>query len=488
MHHPSLVHQLRHCARSGSALQGKKLHARILKTGLDKCSSPCFPNGLIDVYGKCLLLKDACQVFDGMCQRDLASWASIFTAHNLSCLPLSTLSIFPNMSLLDGIQPDHFVFASLVKACADLTALRIGKQVHGQFIVSRFSHDDVVKSSLVDMYNKCEAIDHARAVFDSISHKNPISSAAMISGYARNGMWYEAEELFRSSPVKTISTWTALICGMVQSCDFFKAYSLFTEMRKEGVDISDPYILSSLIAASSSLADLDLGKQIHCLVIVFGYESSLFVSNTLVDMYSKCSDVLTSKFIFDHMEKRDIVSWTSIIVAMAQHGKAHDALSMYDNMVLEGFKPNQVTFTGLIYACSHFGLVERGRQLFKSMTEDYGLSPSLQHYTCLLDLLSRSGHLHEAEDLLNKMPFEPDEAAWVALLSACKRHGESEIGMRIANRILSLGPTEASTCVLLSTVYAGESMWEKVSKLREIMACMEVKKEPAYSCVDLSGE
>ncbi|VFQ93471.1 unnamed protein product [Cuscuta campestris] len=434
-----------------------KLHAQIVKNGQDKCDAPIYSNGLIDMYGKCHLLKDARQVFDEMPQRDLASWASLFTAHNLAGLPLSTLSIFPNMSRLDGFRLDHFVFASLVKACADLSTLRVGKQAHMQFIVSPFSHDDVVKSSLVDMYAKCVAIDHARKVFDSIFHRNLISSAAMISGYARNGMKPEAMELFHSSQVKTISTWTALISGMVQSGEFFDAFNLFIEMRKEGVDISDPYVLSSIIGASSSLAALDLGKQIHCLVIIFGYEPNLFVSNSLVDLYSKWSDVLASK-------------------------------TLYDKMVSEGFKPNEVTFTGLISACSHFGLVERGRGLFKSMTEDYGLTPSLQHYTCLLDLLSRSGLLDEAENLLEIMPFELDEAAWVALLSACKRHVAVEMGMRVANRVMNVGPVEASTCVLLSLVYAGAGMWGNVSKLRGLMASLEGKKEPAYSCVGLSGE
>ncbi|XP_031098651.1 pentatricopeptide repeat-containing protein At4g14050, mitochondrial isoform X2 [Ipomoea triloba] len=483
-----LIHQLQQCARRQAPLQGKKLHALILKTGLDQCAAPFLSNGLIDMYGKCRLPGDALQVFDEMTHRDLASWASIFTAHNIASLPRCTLSIFPNMSRLDGFDPDHFVFASLVKACANLSDLRIGKQVHAQFILSHFSGDDVVKSSLVDMYAKCGVLDLARAVFDSSLFRNSISSAAMISGYARHGRQCEAMKLFRESPARTLFMWTALISGMVQSGHLFDAFNLFIEMRKEGVEIEDPYIFSSMIGASASLVALDLGKQVHGLVIGYGYECSLFVSNALVDMYSKCTDILAAKTIFDGMVKRDVVSWTSIIVGMAQHGKAYDALSLYDEMILAGMKPNEVTFMGLIYACSHVGLVERGRSLFNSMTGDYGLNPSLQHYTCLLDLLSRSGLLDEAENLLNTMPFEPDEAAWAALLSACKRHGNTEMGVRVANRILNLGPTDPSTCILLSNIYAGAGMWENVSKLRKLMATMEVKKEPAYSCIDLGKE
>ncbi|KAK4356811.1 hypothetical protein RND71_022421 [Anisodus tanguticus] len=186
---------------------------------------------------------------------------------------------------LDTLWPDHFVFASIVKACANLGALKIGKQVHSQFLKLAFSQDDVVKS-LVDM-RKNEAID-----------------------------------LLRKLPEKNLQCWTALISG------------------REGVDMWDPFILSSIVGACASLAAL----QIHRVVLGLGYESSLFVSNALVDMYAKCSDISEVT--------RDVVSWTSIIVGMAKHGKGIEALSLYDDMISAGIKPNEVTFVGLIYACS----------------------------------------------------------------------------------------------------------------------------------------
>ena len=204
-------------------------------------------------------------------------------------------------------------------------------------------------------------------------------------------------------------------------------------------------------------------------------------------MYAKCSDILAARDVFSRMSRRDVVSWTSIIVGAAQHGGAEEALSLYDKMVSNGVKPNEVTFVGLIYACSHVGLVNRGRELFKSMIEDYGIRPSLQHYTCLLDLLGRSGYLGEAENIINSMPFKPDEPTWAALLSACKHYVNAKMAIRFADHLI-LKPEEPSTYILLSNIYASSSLWEHASKARHLLETLEVRKEPGYSYIYFGKE
>ncbi|KAF3456652.1 hypothetical protein FNV43_RR01306 [Rhamnella rubrinervis] len=478
------LHQLKLCARNQTPSTASKLHAQLIKTGL---GGP-LPNTLVDVYGKCGLLHDALNLFDEIPDRDNVSWASILTAHNQANLPQRALSLFPVMFTVDGLQPDHFVFASLVKACACLGAIRQGKQVHGRYLLSPFCDDDVVKSSLVDMYAKCGLPDAAYAVFCSISLRNSVSWTAMISGYARSGRKSDATELFQRAPVKNLYSWTALISGLVQSGNGSDGFDLFIKMLREGIDIVDPLVLSSIVGACANLAVLELGRQVHGLVIALGYESCLFISNALVDMYAKCSDILSAKDIFGRMYRRDVVSWTSIIVGAAQHGQAEEALALYDEMVRAGTKPNEVTFVGLLYACSHAGLVSKGRHLFESMVADYGIRPSLQHYTCLMDLLGRSGHLDEAEKVLNSVPFKLDEATWAALLSACMHHRNTQMGIRVADHLLTLNPEDPSTYILLSNVYAGACMWENVSKVRKLMADIDVKKRPGYSSIDLGKE
>ncbi|XP_022761827.1 pentatricopeptide repeat-containing protein At4g14050, mitochondrial [Durio zibethinus] len=480
------LHQLQNCAKRHSAASTKLLHAHLIKLGLTNCIP--LSNSLLNVYTKCNLLQEALELFDEMPQRDHVSWATILTAQNQANISNKTLSMFPSMFSLDRLLPDDFVFASLVKACGSLGAIKEGKQVHGNFLVSPYFDDDVIKSSLVDMYAKCGLPDDGRAVFDSIKFKNMASWTAMMHGYARKGRKKEALELFLRVPLKNLYAWTAVISGFVQSGNGIDAFGLFIEMRREGVSIIDPLVLSSIVGASANLAMLELGKQVHGLVIGLGYESCTFISNALVDMYAKCSDILAARDVFSRMSRRDVVSWTSIIVGAAQHGRAEEALSLYDKMVSNGVKPNEVTFVGLIYACSHVGLVNRGRELFKSMIEDCGINPSLQHYTCLLDLLGRSGYLDEAENIINSMPFKPDEPTWAALLSACKHYGNAKMAIKFADHLLSLKPEEPSTYILLSNIYASSSLWEHASKARHLLEALEVRKEPGYSYIDFGKE
>ncbi|KAK4768528.1 hypothetical protein SAY87_003669 [Trapa incisa] len=480
------LHHLKLCSRHRCTRTARTLHAQLFKLGLSE-SQPLL-NSLLDAYGKCDLIQDALYLFDEMPHRDHISWASALTTLNQANHPRRALAIYPGMLTFDALRPDNFIFACLVRACAGSVELRIGKQVHAQYLLSQFKDDDVVKSSLVDMYAKCGVPSDAHAVFDSISVKNSISWTAVISGYARSGQKSKALELFQVAPVRNLFSWTALISGFVQSGNNIDAFEMFIEIRREAIDIVDPLVLSSIVGACANLALLDLGRQVHALVIGLGYDSCLFIANALIDMYAKCSDIFSARCIFGRMHHRDVVSWTSILVGFAQHGRAQEALALFDEMVSQGIKPNEVTFVGLIYACSHAGLVDRGRSLFKFMTDGFGIKPSLQHYTCLLDLMSRSGHLVEAERIINEMPFQPDEPTWAALLSACKQHGKTEMAVRIANRIMGSRLEDPSTFILLSNIYAAAGLWVSVAKVRKQMTFMEVRKKPGFSRVGIGKE
>ncbi|CAN6447889.1 unnamed protein product [Victoria cruziana] len=478
-----IINLLRLSATRQNSSLGRCLHAHITKTGLLN-SSPMPNTVLMSMYGRCALLPEARQVFDGMSHRDAVSWASMLTAYTHAGRADIAVYLFASVSTVDGIELDDFMYATLARACGSAAALRQGKQVHANFITSDWCHDDVAKSALVDMYARCGCVDVARRVFDSMSSWSYVARTAMINGYSRNGRFSDAICLFRWFSDWDVVSWTALLSGFVQNGDGCGAFSLFNEMRSYGVPI-DPFVLSCVIGGSANMAALELGRQCHSLVAKCGFEASMVVCNSLIGMYAKCSDVVAASKVFDMLPQRDVVSWTTMIVGLAQHGRPDDAFDLFRAMVDAGMKPNQVTFVGLLYACSHAGLVEEGRRIFNSMSKDHGIKPVLQHYTCMLDLLGRTGLLDEAEEVVRRMPMEPDEASWASLLSACLKHGATRMGIKIADYLLSLDPEDPSTYILLSNTYAASGMWDQTLKMRRLMTAKDVKKQPGCSWVEL---
>ncbi|XP_078439872.1 pentatricopeptide repeat-containing protein At4g14050, mitochondrial-like [Wolffia australiana] len=473
---------LRLAIESRSPRHGQPAHACFIKLGL--LSNLLCANRLLDLYFKCGLLPHAERLFDEMPRRDLFSWSTLLAAIAQSDHPHRAISLAPSMALVDGVSPDGFVFSAVAKACARSGALRHGRQLHARFSVSPFGADDVVKAALVDMYSKCGEPEEARKVFDEIRHRSVASVTAMVGGYAANGSHEAALELFRGQPHgHSLVLWTALISGLVQSGGGGAAVELFVEMRREGVAVTDPFVLAAAMAAAANEAALELGQQLHGLVVALGFAGSAFVGNALVDLYAKCGAIGSARALFESLPAKGVFSWTTMIVGEAQNGVPAAALALFRRMIAAGVQPNEVTFVGLIQACGHGGLVEKGRAFFRAMAEEYGIRPSLEHYTCLLDLLARAGRLAEAEETAAAVAVAPDAALWCALLSACWRWGDVERGVRIAERFLATEPGEASSTVLLSNILAEAGEWEHVGKAR---AAMGGSKTPGWSRLEMS--
>lgn len=218
-----------------------------------------------------------------------------------------------------------------------------------------------------------------------------------------------------------------------------------------------------------------------------GIESDVFVRSAIVDMYAKCGNLDDARLSFDKIYKPDTVLWTTIISAYAQHGHGREALLLFEEMQQAGLTPNHVTFLGVLAACSHTGLVDKGWHYFLSMSQHHGIRPRVEHYVCMVDILGRSGHLDEAEDLINSIPYEPDAILWKALLGACRVHGNLDIGRRAAEHLFDLEPQNAASYVLLSNVYAAAGKWDDVAKVRRMMKDREVKKNPGCSWIEIKN-
>lgn len=175
------------------------------------------------------------------------------------------------------------------------------------------------------------------------------------------------------------------------------------------------------------------------------------------------------------------------INGLAINGQARQALDLFSQMVIEGIKPNEVTFIGILNACSHSRLVSEGCNFFESMSKVYKLKPNAHHYCCLVDLYGRAGMIKEAQNVIKTMPFKPTSAILGALLNACRIHGERELGETVGKKLLELEPNQSGRYVLLSNIYAASGKWDHVATLRRLMREKGINKTPGCSFIDLGG-
>ncbi|XP_017975619.1 PREDICTED: pentatricopeptide repeat-containing protein At3g02330 [Theobroma cacao] len=441
------------CAVIKGSLEGVQVHALAVKSNFE--SNICVANAILDMYGKCGALAEACRVFHEMDRRDAISWNAIIAAHEQNGNEEETLSHFVSM-LHSGMEPDEFTYGSVLKACSGQQTLNYGMEIHNRIIKSGMGLHSFVGSALVDMYSKC-------------------------------GMMEEAEKIHHRIEQQTMVCWNAIISGFSLQKESEEAQNFFSRMLEMGVK-PDHFTYATVIDTCANLATVGLGKQIHAQIIKLELQSDVYICSTLVDMYSKCGNMHDSKLMFEKATDRDFVTWNAMICGYAQHGLGEEALKVFEDMILENVTPNHATFVSVLRACAHIGLVEKGLHFFGLMSSDYGLAPHLEHYSCMVDIMGRAGQVSEALKLINDMPFEPDDVIWRTLLSICKIHRNVEVAEKVANSLLQLDPQDSSAYILLSNIYADAGMWDKVSDMRKIMRYNKLKKEPGCSWIEVKDE
>ncbi|KAI9191507.1 hypothetical protein LWI28_009306 [Acer negundo] len=364
---------------------------------------------------------------------------------------------FYNLMLECGVSPNKFTYPFVLKACASIGELNLGKSVHGSVIKLRFCDDVHVQNTLVHMYGSCKGgILFARKVFDKMPKCDSVSWSAMIGGYARLGLSTEAISLFR-------------------------------KMQISGV-CPDDITMVSVLSACTDLGALEVGKWVESFIEKERVNKSVELCNALIDMFAKCGDIDKALKLLRNMIEKNIVSWTSVIDGLATHGRGLEAVALFEEMIRAGVAPDYVSFIGLLSACSHSGLVDKGREYFDLMKKEFNLVPKIEHYGCMVDMLCRAGLLKEALDFVQKMPIEPNPIVCRTLINACCTHGELKLGESITKRLIGNEPMHESNYVLLSNIYAKMLRWEKKTKIREVMDKMGMRKVPGSTMIELDNE
>lgn len=409
---------------------------------------------VVSACAKCGFIEDARKLFDEMSEHSVISWNTIIAGYVHNGHGEEALTLFRQMQLTD-VKTDQITMTIVLSACSSVDALEHGKQLHDIVIKSGLESNVFVGSAVVDMYAKCGNMENAHAVFERMPKLDGVA-------------------------------WNTLIAGYSQHAHSEKALTIFQQMQWAGIKPTQ-FTFGSILSACARLGVLGHGKQIHAQIIKIGFESNVFAESSLVDMYSKCGSIEDAVQVFDNMSARNAVSWNGMIMGYAHNGCGKEALQLFEEMIRIDEKPDHATFIGVLSACNHTGLVDEGLHYFYSMSQRHFITPQANHYACIIDLLGRAGRLIDAEEFINKMPFEPDAVIWGTMLGACRTQDNMELGRRAAECLLELEPENPAPYVLLSHIYAASGRWDDVTNLRTRMKVKEIKKEPGCSWIEVKS-
>lgn len=484
------------CFSSLNELQmGKAIHGWVLRNGIDV--DVALANSILDLYVKCHVFDYAEGLFESVIEKDVvswnimigaylrigemeksldlfrrlpfkdvATWNTIIDGHAQNGLQVAALNLLYQM-VETGPLMNQITFSIALVLVSSLSILDLGRQIHGRILRIGICNDGFVRNSLIDMYCKCGQMEKASAVFQKFAPYSTTKQNSVIS----------CDES-AAAPV----TWSSMVTGYIQNGRLEDAFKLFFTMVCKRIEV-DMFTLTSLISACGNAGLLELGQQIHGHLLKTGHKSDVFLDSSMVDMYAKCGRLDDAWSIFKPTNGRNIVLWTSMISSYASHGQGSKAIWLFELMLNEGIRPNEVTFVGVLTACSHAGLLKEGCKYFKLMKEVYDIKASVEHFTCMVDLFGRAGRLDMIMDFIYENDISHMSAVWKAFLSSCQVHKNIEMAKWVSDKLLELEPSQSGPYILLSNTCATNHKWEEVAKLRALMKHRGVRKHPGQSWI-----
>ncbi|EXC05947.1 hypothetical protein L484_014215 [Morus notabilis] len=438
-----------------SALElGKQIHSRVIMTGLE--ADVCVGNALVDMYMKCShLVEDGLRAFWGITSQNVISWTSLIAGFAQHGFEQDSFRSFLHMQAA-GVQPNSFTLSSVLRACSTNKSHSQTLKLHGYIIKAKAYSDIVVGNALVDAYAALGLLDDSWRVISTMRHRDTI-------------------------------TYTSLATRMNKLGRHEMALDVINRMYRDGVKM-DRFSLASFLSVSAALATMEAGKQLHCYAIKSGFGGCTSVSNALVDLYWKCGYGNDAYKAFAEISDPDVVSWNGLISGLASNGYISGALSAFDDMRLAGLKPDSVSFLSVLFACSRGNLVNLGIEYFHSMKSMHNMTPEIDHYICLVDLLGRAGLFEDAMEVIDSMPFKPDTLVYKTLLGACKLHRNIPLGEDMARRGLELDPSDPTFYSLLANLFDDSGRSDLGRKTRELMKDRGVRKNLGQSWIEVRNK
>lgn len=356
-----------------------------------------------------------------------------------------------------GVWANSFSSSFAVKCCVRISSFVGGVQVHGRILRDGNLSDCRLLTTLMELYSGCERFGDALKVFDEMPKRDTVA-------------------------------WNVLMSCCLRNKRTRDALSLFDAMQSEEYGCEPDEVSCLLVLqACANLNALEFGERIHGYIDEHGYGGHTNLRNSLVSMYSRCGSLDKAYEVFRGMQDKNVVSWSAMISGLAINGYGREAINAFEEMQKTGVKPGAQTFTGILSACSHCGLVDEGMMFFDQMSKEFGISPNIHHYGCMVDLLGRAGLLDRAYRLIMSMDVKPDPEIWRTLLGACRIYGHVNLGERVIGHLIELKAQEAGDYVLLLNIYSSAGNWDKVTELRKFLKDEALQTTPGCSTIELKG-
>ncbi|KAG5227597.1 pentatricopeptide repeat-containing protein [Salix suchowensis] len=495
---------LKRCLKFKALRGGRQVHAWLVTRGTDS-RILSLNSKLVGMYASCGDLKSATLVFKRIRNPNVFALNWMVLASAFEGYYKEAIWFFCSMKDSVFIY-NKYTFSVVLKAFVGLLDLNKGKEVHCMVKQLGFESDVCVANALVDMYSKCGCIGYARRVFDRMVKRDIVSWTSMISGYCNVKKIEEALVLFermrleglepndftrgdsdgafsllskmtREGLVPDLVTWNAMIAGFVQGERAGDAFKLFQDMLVLGVK-PNLVTVAGLLPACGMISSIQRGRAIHGLVYRLEFDiSNAFIASALIDMYSECGSFKEARTVFEKIHYKNVASWNAMIGCYGKHGMVNTSIQLFERMHGEGIHANEVTLLCVLSACSHSGYVEKGLEIFWSMKERYMVDRKKEHYGCVVDMLSRSGRLVDAYELLKEMPIEVTKSIAGAFFNGYYRD------------VTRGDLKKPGSFAMLSAFYATIGEGKEVRyNMKKIVEERKAQKEPVFSQVEEKDE
>ncbi|KAI5072970.1 hypothetical protein GOP47_0013076 [Adiantum capillus-veneris] len=407
----TLLWCMKACTKLRDIERGQLLHTEIERQALLE-KNIVLGNVVLDFYVKCGSLAKAQEVFERLPARDAVSWTALLAGYVEQGHNEKAIMLFDKMQAM-SVVPTAITFVCILKACGTLRDIGRGKQLHSEMERQKLLEiNPAVGNSLVNMYAKCGWLVKAQQVFDLLPVHNAVSWTTLIAGYGEHGSADEALECFEQMQCNGISPNPATFVHILKACSRFgakeKGYAIHSQIERHGL-----------------------------------FESNVWVGNALINAYANFGWFAKAQNLLYRLPTHDVVSWNTLMAGYAQLGQSEKVFDCFGKMQEEQIKPDMVTFNVVLKACVCETLAHESQTYFETMSRDYGIIPTLEHYVYVIDVLGRAGQLDKAEALIQEVQSS-HSFVWQTLLCASRNWGSLRLGKYAFRYSVSLDESAAN--------------------------------------------